>query len=155
MNWKNKNNSNPFKVPSGYFKNISNKIDPEVFLISQNEPFKTPDNYFDNFTFNLFKRRKQRIKRLSFISIAASITLIFGIWSSNNILFTNNKINDNSLSLYFDNPQNISTNDLISYINITEPIYRLDTYKEMALMKKTNVGYENYQKLFSSMYYGD
>ena len=136
-------------------KNISNKIDPEVFLISQTEPFKTPDNYFDNFTFSLFKRRKQRIKRLSFISIAASITLIFGIWSSNNILSTSNKINDNSLSLYFDNPQNISTNDLISYINITEPLYRLDTYKEMALMKKTNVGYENYQKLFSSMYYGD
>ena len=155
MNWKNKNNSNPYKVPPGYFKNISNKIDPEFFLISQSEPFKTPDNYFDNFTFNLFKRRKQRIKRLSFISIAASITLIFGIWSSNNILFTSNKINDNSLSLYFDNPQNISTNDLISYINITEPIYRLDTYKEMALMKKTNVGYENYQVLFSSMYYGD
>ncbi len=155
MNWKNKNNTNPYRVPEGYFKNFNNKIDPETFLSLQINPFKTPDNYFENFTFHLFKKRKQRIKRLSFISIAASIALIFGVWSSNNIPFSNNKINDVSLSLYFDNPQNISTNDLISYINITEPIYRLDTYKEMILMKNTNVGYENYQKLFSSMYYGD
>lgn len=88
--------NNGFKTPDNYFENFNREL--ETRMIEENlkdrfgnkSPFTTPKNYFINFSVHINHTKKSSLKVIQllkpYLSIAAGIIIIFGIWQ---ILLTN------------------------------------------------------------------
>jgi len=93
--------NNTFKTPENYFNNFNNEIKIRIIeeqlkdKFGNENPFSVPKDYFQTFSVELKKetQRKARVIQIlkPYISIAAGIIIIFGIWQ---IIFSNiDKIN--------------------------------------------------------------
>lgn len=95
-----------FKIPDNYFNNFNEDLKIKIIedqlkeKFGNKKPFTIPNNYFENFSVKVEKEKApQKIIKLlkPFISIAAGIILIFGVWQFilTNIPENNNFANNN------------------------------------------------------------
>lgn len=132
----NKNKSNPFKIPEGYFdsfqENIMDKLSKKESILPKETAFKVPDGYFDVLSEKLMERLEDETKVVPLYpvkkvialvaSIAAVGVLLFGInWNKSTSVSFDDLANAD-IEAYFENNEL----DLTSY-EIAEVIPVADT----------------------------
>ncbi len=145
---------NGFSIPENYFESISEDIQTKINEENLNRrfgkkiPFSVPLGYFNNISAETFTEKKPAIqlyhKLKPYLSIAAGIIIIFGIWQ---LLLTNidpdttkfSKLNtDTSKYLNTDSNNKLTLND----INMTDISNELDLYidntDELTLIEISN-----------------
>ncbi len=88
--------NNGFNTPHNYFENFNTELQTRIIeeqlkdKFGNKNPFSVPVNYFQNITANIKESKKPSVKIIQllkpYLSIAAGILFVFGIWQ---VLLTN------------------------------------------------------------------
>ncbi len=149
--------NNTFKTPENYFSNFNNEIQIRIIeeqlkdKFGNKNPFSVPKDYFQNFSVELTKEAKRKTRVIQmlkpYISIAAGIIIVFGIWQ---IILSNidkvnavAEINDTTIienNINFDNIEFDDLNENIDdYLADEDIIAVMDFEEEPELEIDVNV----------------
>lgn len=106
--------SNSFKTPENYFSNFSKDLQVRISeeklkdKFGNENSFSVPKDYFKNFSVNLKANKKRNVFQLlkPYISIAAGIIIVFGIWQIILSNFDNNAFVKNNDSITIEKNNN-------------------------------------------------